>query len=165
MTQEIVITATEVALARDEFLTQTQVNQLVQTGKKRRIKVMAPVAEVTPEPTVEAAPTINIRTVVAPVEVAAPADPYENYSPGMKKLVGHLQSVRETHVLSVETRNLIDLAERGQVATDFDSFSDSQLQGFVDTLRNQLPRVNQEMRDFMSKVASAKAIIIESDFI
>lgn len=157
MTQDIL--ATEISLARDEFLTETQLQQIVRTGTKRRLKKV-------PE-TVEAVQVESVAEVqqITPAEPEVPADPWDGFSPQMKQLIGHFEVLEENHVLDRQMRELIDLAENGQSVADFDRFTDNQLANFVDTIRTRLPRINQDMREFMQKVSTVRALTVEPDFI
>lgn len=154
------ILATEIGLAKDEILTEDQLQELVQTGRKRKLKKLPEVVIITTaeDPAVVSAPPVASEPV-------APKEPWADFSPQSRRLVGHFIDLRESHVLDESMRRLIQRCSEATRVEDFAEFSDSQLALFGETLRNRLPSIHRNMEQFMSRIATARPMTVEVDFI
>jgi hypothetical protein len=158
MSEEVL--ATSVGLARNEVINHTQLMELAQNGSKRRMKRIPDAPVATPQASPVAAP--------APVE-----EKVDNrtewqkagFTPIYEGLINHFEKLRASHVLSADVRSVIQSTESATTVEEFDIYNDAQLVNMIDTVRNQLPRIHQEMNAFIDQVNTVRPMIIETDFI
>lgn len=77
-----------------------------------------------------------------------------------------LEGEREKFLFNSEVRRIIETINNAQAVEDFDRYTDSQLQEFVQTLRNRVPQIEREVVGFINQLTRARSVQVDSvDFI
>ena len=78
----------------------------------------------------------------------------------------NLEGEREQFLFDAETRQLIETINNSLTVEDFDRYSESQLNEFVNTLRRRVPQIEREVTTFTGQLTRARAVAVDSvDFI
>lgn len=77
-----------------------------------------------------------------------------------------LEGEREQFLFSANIRQIIETISNARTVEDFDRYSDAQIQEFIQTLRDSVPRIEREMMAFVSQLTRARAVQVDTvDFI
>lgn len=76
-----------------------------------------------------------------------------------------LEGLEEEHILGPQIRQIIDTINNLQTVEDFANYSDGELQEFIDRLRQDVPRIEREVMQFVNQVSRARTVAFEVDFI
>jgi hypothetical protein len=79
---------------------------------------------------------------------------------------GYLEGEREQFLFDSATRQIIETINNARRVEDFDRYSDSELQNFVQTLRSRVPQIEREVMTFINQLTRARAVQVDTvDFI
>lgn len=112
-------------------------------------------------------------SATAEVEVAPPVpEPEKSYweengfQPDIARMCNDLEGEPEKFLFSANIRHILDVVNNVSSISDFDRYSVEQIQEMIQSLRNEVPRVERQVVSFISQLTSARAVRNENiDFI
>ena len=109
----------------------------------------------------------------SPEAVPAPQEPEDNRNDWEKQ--GYLREIalvaegfessRETFLLPNRIRQVIETVSNAKTVGDFERFTNEELNEFVITLRRDLPNVERQVFDLVTKIDRVQTAAFEVDFI
>ncbi len=151
MSEEIL--ATEIGLARDEILSQSEFESRIISGSKRRIKKVYSIEEP------------QVTSISVAIVTEAPKDSWDDFSPVMQRLIGHFERMEASYMVPVEMQNQIRLTTNATRIEEFNHLTDEQLSDLKSMIRHDLPRIREQIEEFVQCTSVIRILPVDVDFI
>lgn len=106
--------------------------------------------------------------------VGAPAEPVEDtrshwekqgYLSDIASVMEGLEESPEQFLLPSSIRAIIETVANAKTVSDFDRYNDTELQRLIDTMRNEVPQIENRVRDLVDRIGRAESALVDVDFI
>lgn len=126
-----------------------ELDKLLGTGKKR--------------------PEAEIEVVTAPVEPVAEDTrtswEKQGYLEDIALVAQGFEESREQFLLPARVRTIIETVNNAKIVSDFDRYTNEEIQDLIDSMRHEVPQIESRVRDFIGKIERAQTAVVDVDFI
>lgn len=137
----------EQTMNREEVI--EELDKLLGTGKKR--------------------PEAEIEVVTAPVEPVAEDTrtswEKQGYLEDIALVAQGFEESREQFLLPARVRTIIETVNNAKIVSDFDRYTNEEIQDLIDSMRHEVPQIESRVRDFIGKIERAQTAVVDVDFI
>jgi thiamine kinase-like enzyme len=76
-----------------------------------------------------------------------------------------LEGLEEEHIFGPQIRQIIDTINNLKTVQDFSNYSNDELMRWIQQLRQDVPRIEREVMQFVNQISRARTVAFEVDFI
>lgn len=89
----------------------------------------------------------------------------QGYLSEIASVIEGLETSKEQFLLPANIRTIIETVNNAKSVEDFDRYTDNELQGLVDSMRHDVPSIENRVREMMDKIHRAQTALVDVDFI